>query len=390
MTQVLMRDAKNNSGKKRRDLVFVIVVAVITAILFLAPDARVAAHNAGNSVRERGVVARVDNSLIQHIGPIKHGEQSLEVRVLSGKWKGHAFSTTNNLMGKIEVDKFFAPGDRILVVLDLSDDGKDVLYANAIDHYRTDKTVVLVAMLLILLVLVTGIVGLKAFVSFLFTAAMIFRVLVPAMLAGVDPILATLACTATLTAAILFLVGGVNRQGLTAFSGAMFGVAVTAALAYAFTRWFHLHGATRPFAESLIYSGYEHLDIERLFMSGIFLASSGAVMDLSMDIATAMREIGEQQPSITRRGIVLSGLTVGRHMAGTMTTTLLLAYSAEYTAMLMTFVAQGIPFENVINLVFVSSEIVHTLVGCFGLVLVAPLTALAGGFILGPGKSATP
>jgi uncharacterized membrane protein len=51
--------------------------------------------------------------------------------------------------------------------------------------------------------------------------------------------------------------------------------------------------------------------------------------------------------------------------------------------MIMTFIAQGIPMENVINMVWVSSEVVHTLVGCFGLVLVAPLTVFAGGIILG-------
>jgi uncharacterized membrane protein len=56
--------------------------------------------------------------------------------------------------------------------------------------------------------------------------------------------------------------------------------------------------------------------------------------------------------------------------------------------MIMTFIAQGIPLENVINMVWVSSEVVHTLVGCCGLVLVAPHTVFAGGIILGgPGKT---
>jgi uncharacterized membrane protein len=105
-------------------------------------------------------------------------------------------------------------------------------------------------------------------------------------------------------------------------------------------------------------------------------------MDLAMDIAAAMAEIKEQQPALSRVGLIRCGFSVARHVTGTMTTTLLLAYSAEYTAMLMTFVAQGVPFENVINMVYVSSEVLHTLVGSFGLVLVAPLTAIAGGFIL--------
>jgi len=97
----------------------------------------------------------------------------------------------------------------------------------------------------------------------------------------------------------------------------------------------------------------------------------------------AMAEVKEQQPSIPRGVLLRSGLTISRHVTGTMVTTLVLAYSAEYTAMLMTFAAQGIPFENILNLVFVSSEIVHTFVGCFGLILVAPLTVACSALVLG-------
>ena len=49
--------------------------------------------------------------------------------------------------------------------------------------------------------------------------------------------------------------------------------------------------------------------------------------------------------------------------------------------MLMVFLAQGTPLVAIFNLTYVSSEILHTLVGSFGLVLVAPLTAVIGGFI---------
>ena len=207
--------------------------------------------------------------------------------------------------------------------------------------------------------------------------------LLPAMLLGWNPVLATLGITSLLTAVIIFLVGGFTRKALVAFIGSISGVVLTSALAAFFTGWFHLHGAVRPFAEALLYSGYGHLDITGLFVSGIFLASSGAVMDLAMDIAAAMAEVKEHDPDISRGALIASGLTVARYMTGTLTTTLLLAYSAEYTAMLMTFIAQGVPFENVVNMVYVSSEVVHTFAGCFGIILVAPLTAVAGGIVLG-------
>jgi len=36
----------------------------------------------------------------------------------------------------------------------------------------------------------------------------------------------------------------------------------------------------------------------------------------------------------------------------------------------------------VLNMIYIASEIANTLVGSFGLVLVAPLTAIAGGLIM--------
>jgi uncharacterized membrane protein len=37
-----------------------------------------------------------------------------------------------------------------------------------------------------------------------------------------------------------------------------------------------------------LYSGFPHLDLTRLFLAGIFIASSGAGDDLSMDVASGM------------------------------------------------------------------------------------------------------
>ena len=67
---------------------------------------------------------------------------------------------------------------------------------------------------------------------------------------------------------------------------------------------------------------------------------------------------------------------------GTMTTTLLLAYSGGYIALLMVFMAQGTPIYNILNYKYVSAEIIDTIVGSFGLVSVAPFTAVMSGILL--------
>ena len=105
-------------------------------------------------------------------------------------------------------------------------------------------------------------------------------------------------------------------------------------------------------------------------------------MDLSVDICSAVHEVVQKRPDIGPREAIASGFAVGRAACGSTTTTLLLAYSGSYIALLMVFMAQGTPLYNILNYKYVASEIIHTIVGSFGLVTVAPLTALTSGFLL--------
>ena len=370
--------------ESRRDAVFIAVTGLLTALILLAPTGFEGNRIRSKALRAKVKVVEVNNEKLKIIGPVRQGEQQLEVAILSGPHRDEIHASSNNLMGKMEVDKIFAPGDAAFAVLNLDENG-NVAYAQVIDHYRTGKTVFLAVAFAAAVFVVLGWMGLKIVISFIFSAAALIRILYPMILRGWDPIAGSLIIITIITALIMFLVGGLSRRALVGFLGAMSGLFFTALLAFAFTRWFKIHGAVRPFTETLLFSGYGHLNLARLFIAGIFIAASGAMMDLAMDIAAAMDEIKKQQPAITRLTLMRSGFIVARQAAGTMSTTLLLAYSAEYTAMIMTFLAQGVPLENVINLVWVSSEVVHTLVGCFGLTLVAPLTVFTGGMILGTG-----
>lgn len=121
-------------------------------------------------------------------------------------------------------------------------------------------------------------------------------------------------------------------------------------------------------------------------MASIFVGSSGAMMDLTVDIAAAVHEVVEKRPDLSRREAAMSGIRVGRAAMGTMTTTLLLAYSGGFLGLLMVFMAQGTPLINILNYKYVASEMIHTVVGSFGLVAAAPLTALSSGFFLAKGS----
>mgnify|MGYP000764734135 CR=1 FL=1 len=146
-----------------------------------------------------------------------------------------------------------------------------------------------------------------------------------------------------------------------------------------FTDLFQIHGAVMAYSESLLYAGYQDLNLTRIFMASIFIGASGAIMDLSVDITSAVYEVVEKRPDLSWWEAARSGMNVGRAAMGTMTTTLLFAYSGGYVALLMVFMAQGTPLSNIFNYKYVAAELIHTVIGSFGLVTVAPFTALCAG-----------
>ena len=311
-----------------------------------------------------------DDSGVSRHGLVEFGTQRLKVRLSDGR----TFDAANELRAQMELDKKFAPGDSALVTLPRNAESDAILVAR--DHWRTGWTCGLFAAFCALLCVFGGWTGAKALVSFAFSCLAVWKLLIPLVLSGWHASTVAFMTVAALTGVIMYLVAGWTRKAFAAFAGSMLGVFASLALAHLVARVMHVNGATMPFAQQLLYSGYSAIDLQDIFIGAVVLASSGAVMDLGMDIAAGVCEVKRHNPSLGFRPLFLSGARMGRAVVGTMTTTLLLAYSGGYLTLLMVFAAQGTHPLDFLNSTLVSAEVVKTLVGSFGLVLVAPFTAL--------------
>ena len=326
------------------------------------------------------LVLSTDESTVIDTGLVRSGEQRCQLEVLSGPFRGKRAEGRNMLNGSLEQDKLFAPGDKALVRINYQNG--EILNISMIDHYRAPWELLLAALFILLLVVFAGWTGLRAVLSFILSVLMIWKVLVPLYLKGWNPIWVGLGITLALTVLIVSLVYGFDLRCAAAVSGSFLGILVTCMMGVVFTNLFQIHGAVMSYSESLLYAGYQHLNLTQIFMASIFIGASGAVMDLSVDITSAVYEVVQKQPALSRKEAIRSGLNVGRAAMGTMTTTLLLAYSGGYVALLMVFMAQGTPLTNVFNYKYVAAELLHTVIGSFGLVTVAPFTALCSGMFL--------
>lgn len=367
-------------GRQKNFLITIIGGLLIVGILAAIPTGFEDALLYQDASRSVCTVLEVDNSAIISSGLIQSGEQSCRLKVEDGLFEGEEIEGVNFLSGSLEKDKIFAVGDRALVTI--SYDGEEIKSAVMSDHYRLDKEFILLAIFALLLICFAGKNGLQAIFSFAITVLVIWKILVPCYLKGFSPVWLGMIITTALTAIIIFFVYGWDRKSLVAILGSLLGVVTTCILGIVFTDLFKIHGAIMSDAESLIYSGYQKLDLTAIFMSSIFIGASGAMMDLSVDITSAVAEIVKKKPEISWREASRSGMNVGRAAMGTMTTTLLLAYSGGYITLLMVFMAQGTPIDHILNYKYVSAEVLDTIVGSFGLVTVAPFTALVSGLLL--------
>lgn len=358
----------------------VVVWSILFIILLLIPTGYEGAVIYKGTDRCAATVIAVNNERIIDSGLVRSGEQTCELKLLGGRFKGQKTQGYNALNGSLEMDKIFHEGDKALVVIDYNED--EILSVNMIDHYRINKELILALCFVALLILVAGKTGIRAILSFAITVLMIWKILVPLYLKGYNPIYIGLIVTLLLIIIIISLVYGFNKMTMSAVAGSTLGMIVTCLLGIIFTKQFQIHGAIMTSSESLLYSGYQNLNLTKIFMASIFIGSSGAIMDLAVDITSSVNEVIHKKPDIGFVEAMKSGMNVGKAAMGTMTTTLLLAYSGGYIALLMVFMAQGTPVFNILNYKYVSAEIIETIVGSFGLVTVAPFTALTSGFLL--------
>lgn len=366
---------------KRTSLILYAVTLLACALLCLLPNEHL--NVTSTFPREQVRIDAVDNSMLDAVGITYNGVQPCTITILTGSHKGETYASYNYLNSALDKDKLFEAGDTAWAMLQ---EGEGRLTVTLIDHYRGRTQALMLLVLAAALIILGGVTGCGAMVSLAASAVIVWKLLIPLLLRGVNPMLAAFAAVIVLTVIIDVLVAGLTRRCLVAVLGSLAGTLVTCGAAVLLTHVLKLDGGDLPYVVPLLAQSSMGVDTRSLYIGMVFLANSGALMDLSMDISVSLEEIRYHKPDIETAALLRSGLSVGRSVLGTMTTTLMLAYSGNYLSMLMYFAGQGTPVADIVNLKYVASQLLNTVVGSFGLVAAAPLTALIASVYYTRGK----
>ena len=322
---------------------------------------------------------------------LRLGAQQLELEILRGPYKGAVLQAVNYLSAYANVD--CRVGTRVIVRLDLDDAGNP--YILSIPNY--DRGTVLLAMVgvfALILVLIGGKKGVMALLGLAYTLAGVWFLLIPMVLRGAPPIPAAVAVAALTAAASLLLLTGFSRKTLCAGLGCICGVAAAGLFAWIVGKLTPISGFNMGEAEDLVLrAGEQPLEIRGLLISGILIASLGAVMDVAMSISSACSELLALDPKITAGRLFRSGMNIGRDAMGTMANTLILAFAGASFNLLLLFQVYGYPMIQIFNSDAMAIELIQSISGSVGILLTVPLVSLFAALLLtrsSPKKPAKP
>lgn len=302
---------------------------------------------------------------------VSQTKQTIQVRLLTGEFKGETVELDNMLTGNPYYDIKLKKNTK--VILHAEDNGEGVEFSIE-DIKRSGNLGWLSLLFCGLLIYVGRKKGFYSLISIGLTVLLITHALSPLILIGINPVLATILICIASTAATMYLVGGFNAKSTSAVIGAMLSLLFAGLMSYITMFTAHLTGFTEE-NSMFLYTAHPELDFIGITISTMILATLGAVMDVAMSIASTINEIYITDNTKTVKDLFISGMNVGRDIIGTMANTLILVYLGGSLPLLL--LAGNIDLQKFINLNQVVTETASALIGSIAIVICVPFTAVA-------------
>lgn len=313
------------------------------------------------------------------------GEQQLRIQILQGPHKDEVMDIPNYLSALHNV--YANQGSRIVVRVDTQTNGS---YTASVYNYdRNGALFGLMAAFLLLLCIAGGKKGVKSMFGLLFTMACVIFIMLPMILSGASPVWSAILIALLTTAVCFILLDGINRKTVSAALGTVCGVVFAAVFAACASSAASLNGFNMQEAESLLLQiGSNKMQIDGLLVAGIIISALGAVMDISISIASSVYELHQLNPKLGPGTLFRSGMNIGRDAMGTMANTLILAFVGSSLNMMVLIYSYGIPFSQLINTDLIGIEIMQGIAANLGMILTVPLVAFISSRIISHEKVA--
>ncbi|MEX0918118.1 MAG: YibE/F family protein [Candidatus Paceibacterota bacterium] len=294
--------------------------------------------------------------------------QTVSARIGEGEKEGDIVTFENDLV-------MLAVGDDIFLSHIRTHDGIEFYILK--DVNRQHELLILVALFVLLLVGFAGWQGLRAISSLMLSIGAILFILVPALLAGYDPVLVSLLIASVILAIALFGTHGVNPRSVVAFAGTVTAVIATSIIAWLFVDAMRLTGFGSDASVYLNFATGGSLDFSGLLLGSIIIGILGILDDVSITQASVVQELKSANEAFGIRELYGRAIRVGRDHVGSLVNTLALAYVGAALPLVLLFSTSEAALTFTLNQEVIAAELARIIIGSIGIILAVPFTTLA-------------
>lgn len=355
----------------RRIIIAVLTLGFFIFLYFFNQVDKVELVNQKGTEFSKAVVEEVVKDNIQEDGS-RVGNQQVRVRMLSGSQKGKLLNA-NSFSGYLYGADC---KENMKVIVSLSTSGNNYV-ASVYSYNREPIIYAFVALFLLILWAIGGKKGFKSAIGLIFTFICIIFLFIPMIYKGYSPFLAAVIVGILTTIVTMYLIDGLSIKAISSVLGTVIGVIIAGGTATAFGYFAKISGYNVSEVEELIFiSTKTNLSVGGILFAGILIASLGAVIDVSMSVASTINEIYDKNPDLSNKELFLSGINVGRDMMGTMSNTLILAFTGGAINTLILIYSYSMRYNQVVNMYSVGIEIMQGISGSVGVILTVPIVSI--------------
>jgi uncharacterized membrane protein len=303
---------------------------------------------------------------------VQSGAQTwAEIKFLTGP---RADQTDMAQLGLIESKQAqLQPGQKVVVQLVTAGQGQHLVIT---DYLRYPALLVLTVVFVVAVLVVSRLKGLSSLLSLLLTFALVFKLVLPLLSRGTNPILVTGLTAALIIPLTFYLSHGWQNKTHVAVAGTVLALLVSALLANLFVHNSHLTGFSSEEAGFLSVEQSGQINIQGLLLAGMIIGLLGTLDDVTVTQSGLVFQLKKNNPDFSLSQLYQQAMKIGQDHISSMINTLVLVYAGAALPLLLLFINNPQPLWLIFNQEIVAEEIVRMLIGSIGLMLAAPVTTL--------------
>ena len=327
----------------------------------------------GNAETIEGKITGVSDEKTIEVMGNKQLYQKLSIQITKGSIQGKTITVENGNLPLANIVRYRVD-DRVTITRTPDPNGIDIY--SVTDFIRRTNLLLLFLIFLVVTLVVARWKGLASILSLGLTFLIIFKIILPLLADGTNPIFIAFVAALLIIPITFYLSHGLSEKTTVAILGAWFSLIITGVLALIFINFVHLSGLSSEDAATLSLYKPGLLNMKDLLFAGIIIGVLGILDDITAAQASVVHELKSASPKIKKWELYKKAMNVGHDHITSMVNTLILVYAGAALPLLLIFVDNPHPFSEIINYEFLSEEMVRTLVGGIGLVIAVPITTL--------------